>query len=72
MPEIRHYTVTQTRKVRVSANSAADAAQIAAAAFEHGQMKSEPSVTGGRGPHGIWGNTTGRIEEIDMRVIREG
>lgn len=72
MPEIQHYTVTQTRSVEVSANSAADAAQIAAAAFEHGQAKSEPSVAHGRGPHGIWGNTTGRIKEIDMRVTRRG
>lgn len=71
MPEIRHYTVTQTRKVRVSANSAADAAQIASAAFEHGQ-NSEGAVSHGRGPHGIWGNTTGAIQEIDMRVTRDG
>lgn len=71
MPEMRHYTVTQTRKVRVTANSAADAAQIAAAAFEHGQT-SDGSVSHGRGPHGIWGNTSGRIQEIDMRVTRDG
>jgi hypothetical protein len=71
MPEIQHYTVTQTRSVEVTANSAADAAQIASAAFAAGQ-DSEGGVAHGRGPNGIWGNTTGRIREIDMRVTRRG
>jgi hypothetical protein len=72
MPEIRHYTVTQTRKVRVSANSAADAAQIASVAFDSNGTTENGNVIHGRGPHGIWGNTSGAIQEIDMRVVRDG
>ena len=34
MPELRYYTVTQEREVKVSANSPIEAAQIAAAAFK--------------------------------------
>jgi hypothetical protein len=34
MPEIRYYTVTQEREVKVSANSPVEAAQIADAAFK--------------------------------------
>lgn len=33
MPEIRYYTVTQEREVRVSASSPLEAAQLATAAF---------------------------------------
>lgn len=33
MPEIRYYTVTQERQVKVSANSPVDAARIADAVF---------------------------------------
>jgi len=69
MPEVKHYVVTQTRKVRVTANSAADAAEIASSAF--GGKDGEGSVAYGRGPHGIWGNTTGRIEETRLEVDRE-
>ncbi len=70
MPEVQHFTVTQTRSIEVSANSAADAAQIAAQAFGLGQ--SDIPVTHVRGPHGIWGNTTSKIKEVDMRVTRRG
>lgn len=34
MPEIRYYTVTQEREVKVSASSPLEAAQIASAAFD--------------------------------------
>lgn len=34
MPEIRYYTVTQTREVKVSANDPLEAAQIGDAAFK--------------------------------------
>lgn len=34
MPEIRYYTVTQEREVKVTANSPLEAAQIADAAFK--------------------------------------
>ena len=34
MPEIRYYTVTQEREVKVSAGSPVEAAQIADAAFK--------------------------------------
>lgn len=69
MPEIVHYKVTQTREVEVAANSAADAARIAEAAFLHGQDGNH-SVAHGRGPTGIFGNTVGRIRETDLRVTR--
>lgn len=65
MPEIRRYVVTQTREVRVQANSAADAGKIAAAAFANGQ-----NIDAGvkNGPEGIWGNTDGRIQETSLIV----
>lgn len=34
MPEIKYYTVTQEREVKVSANSPADAVRVADAAFK--------------------------------------
>jgi hypothetical protein len=71
MPEIRYFVVTQTREVKVTANSAADAVLLAEAAFEHGQMNSEPSIAAGKSPEGIWGNTRSRIREIEINA-REG
>lgn len=43
MPEIQYYTVTQTREVKVSAQSALDAARIASLAFSitNGSVDSE-------------------------------
>jgi len=37
MPELRYYTVTQEREVKVSAESAIDAARIAELAFTDGE-----------------------------------
>lgn len=65
MPEMRHYVVTQTRSVEVTANSAADAALIASAAFKNGQ-NSRYSVIDG--PTGVWGNTTSRIQELALKT----
>lgn len=70
MPEMIHYTVTQTREVKVVANNAESAALIAQAAFAHGQMKSEPVVAAGRGPEDVWGNTTSFIKERSLLVER--
>lgn len=67
MPQIRHYIVRQTREVKVDANSAVDAARIADAAFSHGQ-DTNGSVAAGKGPEGIWGNTTSRVKTIKVNV----
>lgn len=66
MPEIRSYTVVETREVKVTANSAEDAARIAAAAFNNGQHRSDPGVL--EGPAGVWGNTTSRVRTIGLDV----
>lgn len=71
MPEMKNYKVTQTREVYVTANKASDAVVIAQAAFEHGQMRSEPSVVAGKGPEGVWGNTVSRIEEVSISVEKK-
>ncbi len=72
MPEIHYYTVTREQTVKVRANSAADAVQLAAAAYEHGQNQSEPTILVGKGPEGIWGNTISRIETVDYHCRQEG
>lgn len=75
MPEMRYYVVKQTREVKVTANSAADAAQIAGYAFEHGQNSdngvhsAHPSVAPQSHPlNGIWGNTTTKIRETSLYI----
>lgn len=71
MPEVRRYTVTQIREIKVHANSAVDAARIAEAAFEHGHLGTTPSVAANKGPEGVWGNTMSRIREIDLHVTED-
>lgn len=65
MPEVHSYTVEQIRKVEVRANSLDDACRIASAAFEHGQ-NSDNGVAYGKGPAGVWGDTTSRIRTVSM------
>lgn len=65
MPEIRRYTVTQTRQVRVDANSEVDAIRIADAAFTNGQNV-DNSVKDG--PVGIWGNTVSRVRVVAVEA----
>lgn len=69
MPEIQHYTVTQTREIRVRANSPADAAAIAQAAFRK-NTTSDGVVEQIEIP-GVWGNTTGRLKELELNVRRD-
>lgn len=69
MPESIRYRVSQKRTVTVTANNAEDAAQIAAAAFKHGQ-NSDNGIAHGQGPRGVWGNTTSRIQEKSIIVER--
>ena len=71
MPEIRYYVVTQTREVKVTANSPTDAVRLADAAFEHGQMNSEPIIAAGKGPEGVWGNTRSRIRVVETWATEE-
>ena len=70
MPEIRYYTVTQEREVKVAANSAADAVLIADAAFTHGQ-DSNHSVAKGKSPEGVWGNTRTEVRVRDISAREE-
>lgn len=73
MPEIIHYTITQTRTVDVTANNVSDAVQIAEAAFEHGQNSDNGIIIKyGKAPAGIYGNTTTRIKEIMLEIKRKG
>lgn len=65
MPEMHTYICTQVRKVRVTANSAADAVKIADAGFTKGQNAGGGVI---EGPHGIWGNTEGRIEILSLKA----
>jgi hypothetical protein len=58
MPEMVSYVVTQTREVKITANSAADAVVVATATFDH-KLK----------PDEIWGHATTdvRITDISAR-----
>lgn len=67
MPQMKDFRVTQTRVVRVRANSMLDAIQIAEAAFEHGQ-DANGAITKDKGPKGVWGNTTSHIAEHELTV----
>lgn len=70
MPQIKEYTVTQVRKVTVTANTEVDAIRIADAAFSKGQ-DSNGRIKRGEGPEGVWGNTSGSIEVSEMTVKRD-
>lgn len=59
MSEMRYYTVTQEREIKVWANNPADAAQVADAKFS-GHAK----------PDGVAGEATTPIRDRDL-VIRE-
>lgn len=68
MPEIRHYVVQQIREVKIDANSASDAAQLAEAVFEHGHLGGSTAIAKDKAPEGVWGNATTRVREIDLHV----
>lgn len=68
MPETRYFEVSQTRKVKVTANTVANAILIADAAFENGQ-NTDDGVR--NGPNGVWGNTTSRVRTTDMTAYEE-
>lgn len=70
MPEMRHYVVAQTREVKVTAHHPADAVLLADAAFEHGQT-SEFTIALGKGPEGVWGNTSSQIRVVQTWAIEE-
>lgn len=60
MPEIRYYTVTQEREVKVWAESPIEAAQLANAAFQNEIKKGDVAETHIRGP----------VRDMDL-VVRE-
>jgi hypothetical protein len=66
MPVIRNYLVNQTREVEVRANSLVDAIRIADAAFANGQNSDNGIKNIPEELHGIWGNTTSGIREVDI------
>lgn len=68
MPGMRYFEVTQTRKVKVVANTATDAVRIADAAFTNGQNTDAGVIDG---PDGVWGNTTSRIRNSDLTCYEE-
>lgn len=68
MPEVKYFTVTQEREVRVRANTAVDACRIAEAAFKNGQNADTGVVNG---PEGIYGNTVTRIKETSIYAREE-
>lgn len=72
MPEIRYFTVTQTREVQVTANSATDALRLAGVAFDKGQASDGAvrSIDYTEDMKDIWGNTTSRIREKEL-VVKE-
>lgn len=67
MPQIRYYEVSQTRKVKVSANNPTDAVRIADEAFTNGQ-DANGNITS---PDGVWGNTTSRVRVSDVSCYEE-
>lgn len=67
MPKIRNYEVSQTRKVKVTANSPVDAIRIADVAFNEGQDANGKVVV----PEDVWGNTTSAISTVDMSCYEE-
>jgi hypothetical protein len=69
MPEIKNFVVVQTSTVRVRANSARDAALIAAAAFDHGQNSDQGIAKPEAVPEGVWGNTTHAIRVTGIQAI---
>jgi len=68
MPQIRTYEVSQTRKVKVTANNPADAVAIANAAFTNGQNSDRGAKDA---PAGIWGNISSEIRIADMTCYEE-
>lgn len=65
MPESRHYVVTQTRSVQVSANTPVGAAEIAALAFDGKDARSTRFV---EGELDIWGYQTSEVRPIEMTI----
>ena len=61
MPEIRYYRVTQTREVKITANSAIDAALIADHAFD-GQPNDDEIV---------WGKAITDVRTTDITIYEE-
>jgi hypothetical protein len=73
MPEMINYVVSQTREVKVTANSLEDAIRIAGVAFTHGQ-NSDHGIKSSDYPDdmkGVWGNTRTKVREIEISG-REG
>jgi hypothetical protein len=65
MPEIRHFVVTETRRVQVSANNAVDAAKIGQRAFDGEPTRSSIDV---EADLGIWGHTNSSVQQTELNV----
>lgn len=62
MPELRYYTVTQTRSVEIVANEAEDAATIATLIFQDKYDK----------PENMWGHSITDVQVNSLTVVRKG
>lgn len=65
MPASKNYIVTQIREVRVTANSAIDAARIGDAALDYNANAAGVAVDG------VWGKTTRGVEVTDIAAREE-
>jgi hypothetical protein len=62
VPESKHYIVTQTRRVKVTANTPLDAGKLAEDAFE-GKATSTTD--------GPWGYVTDKVEVTEFNIEKE-
>lgn len=70
MPEVRYYTVKQTRMVRVRANNTIDAAAIGKSAFEDGQ-DANGSIKRNKMPYAMYGDTVSHVVETGLETTLE-
>jgi len=68
MPDIRHFVVTETRSVKVSANNAEDAARIANKAFGGTPQVGLGYLKEKEGLDDIWGDTNSHVRQVDLHV----
>lgn len=71
MPEVRYYTVAQTRVVRVRANNATDATIIAKVAFQDGQDANGSIKDKNMPYHDVYGDTVSHVVEVGVDTALE-
>lgn len=71
MPLMKHYVVTQSREVEITATNSIDALKLAAIAFEFGQNSDGGVAINNDSAlllHGLEGNSTKLIREINLSI----